>query len=78
MNLMTLSDEFNIDKENLRKDFDSSENEPQWRWFFQHFKEAKRQQIQEKFYKFVERVKINILFFDWFRAYTAKENIDYP
>ncbi|KAH1247397.1 hypothetical protein GmHk_06G017307 [Glycine max] len=38
----------------------------------------KRQQIQDKFYKFVERVKTNILFFDWFHACTVKENIDYP
>ncbi|KAH1265369.1 putative Polyprotein CP [Glycine max] len=38
----------------------------------------KRQQIQDKFYKFVERVKTNIPFFDWFHAYTIKENIDYP
>ncbi|KAH1247382.1 hypothetical protein GmHk_06G017293 [Glycine max] len=48
------------------------------RWSFQHFKGLKRQQIQEKFYKFFERVKTNILFFDWFHAYTVKENIDYP
>ncbi|KAL5176952.1 polyprotein [Glycine soja] len=38
----------------------------------------KRQQIHDKFYKFVERVKTNIPFFDWFHAYTVKENIDYP
>ncbi|KAH1198772.1 polyprotein [Glycine max] len=50
----------------LRKDFYSPENEPQRRWFFQHFKE------------FVERVKINVLFFDWFHAYTIRENLDYP
>jgi len=59
MNLMMLSDKFSIDKETLRKDFYSLENEPQKRWFFQHFKGLKRQQIQDKFYKFVERVKTN-------------------
>uniref|UniRef100_A0A0R0JTA5 DUF7746 domain-containing protein n=1 Tax=Glycine max TaxID=3847 RepID=A0A0R0JTA5_SOYBN len=28
--------------------------------------------------EFFERVKINIPFFDWFHAYTIKENLDYP
>jgi len=78
MNLMMLFDEFDIDKETHRKDFYSPENEPQRTWFFQHFKGIKRKQIQEKFYKFVERVKINIPFFDWFHAYTIKKNMDYP
>ncbi|KAL5184769.1 hypothetical protein HKD37_17G048424 [Glycine soja] len=66
-----------IDKETLRKDFYSSEIEPQRRWFFQHFKGPNRKQIQDKFYEFFERVKINVLFFDWFQAYTIKEDIDY-
>uniref|UniRef100_A0A0R0GA86 Polyprotein n=1 Tax=Glycine max TaxID=3847 RepID=A0A0R0GA86_SOYBN len=37
-----------------------------------------RKQIQEKFYEFVERVKINVLFFDWFHAYAIRKDIDYP
>ena len=78
MNLMMLSEKFSIDKETLRKDFYSPENEPQRKWFFQHFKGTKRKQIQDKFYEFVERVKINISFFDWFHAYTIRENLDYP
>ncbi|KAL5159475.1 hypothetical protein HKD37_15G043786 [Glycine soja] len=65
------------EEQTLRKDFYSPENEPQRRWFVQHFKGPNRKQIQEKFYEFVERVKINVLFFDWFHAYTIKENIDY-
>ena len=60
MNLLMLSDEFSIDKETLRKDFYSPENEPQRKWFFQNFKGLKRKQIQDKLYEFVERVKINI------------------
>ncbi|KAH1241632.1 polyprotein [Glycine max] len=67
-----------IDKETLRKDFYSPENEPQRRWFFQHYKGTNRKQIQDKFYKFVERVKINVLFFDWFHAYAIRKDIDYP
>ncbi|KAH1061180.1 hypothetical protein GYH30_004597 [Glycine max] len=71
-------DDQNIDKETLRKDFYSPENEPQRRWFFQHYKGTKRKQIQDKFYEFVERVKINVLFFDWFHAYAIRKDIDYP
>ncbi|KRH48894.1 hypothetical protein GLYMA_07G119600v4 [Glycine max] len=71
-------DDQNIDKETLRKDFYSPENEPQRRWFFQHYKGTNRKQIQDKFYKFVERVKINVLFFDWFHAYAIRKDIDYP
>ncbi|KAL5134611.1 polyprotein [Glycine soja] len=67
-----------IDKEILRKDFYSPKNEPQRRWFFQHYKGTNRKQIQDKFYEFVERVKINVLFFDWFHAYAIRKDIDYP
>ncbi|KAG4921569.1 hypothetical protein JHK86_050382 [Glycine max] len=77
-NLMMLSDNFSIDKETLRKDFYSPENEPQRRWFFQQYKSTNRKHIQDKFYEFVERVKINVLFFDWFLAYTIRKDIDYP
>ncbi|KAL5176963.1 hypothetical protein HKD37_08G022810 [Glycine soja] len=77
-NLMMLSDNFSIDKETLRKEFYSLENEPQRRWVFQHYKGANRKQIQDKFYEFVERVKINVLFFDWFHAYTIRKDIYYP
>ncbi|KAH1238679.1 hypothetical protein GmHk_08G023292 [Glycine max] len=73
-----LSDNFSIDKETLRKDFYSPENEPQRRWFFQHYKGTNRNLIQDKFYEFVERVKINVLFFDWFHAYAIRKDIDYP
>ncbi|RDY00309.1 hypothetical protein CR513_16530, partial [Mucuna pruriens] len=63
MNLMMLSNKFSIDKDTLRKDFYSKENKSQREWFFRHFKREKKQQIQDKFYKFVEKVKINIPFF---------------
>ena len=75
---MMLSYNFGIDKDTLRKDFYSPENEPQRIWFFQHFKGSKRKQIQDKFYDFIIRVKINVLFFEWFHAYTIRENLDYP
>ncbi|KAG4921784.1 hypothetical protein JHK82_050728 [Glycine max] len=36
------------------------------------------EQIKQDNSEFVERVKINVLFFDWFHAYTIRENLDYP
>ncbi|KAG4963119.1 hypothetical protein JHK85_040562 [Glycine max] len=77
-NLMMFSDNFSIDKETLRKDFYSPANEPQRRWFFQNYKGTNRKQVQDKFYEFFERVKVNVLFFDWFHAYNIKKDIDYP
>uniref|UniRef100_A0A0R0ISL9 DUF7588 domain-containing protein n=1 Tax=Glycine max TaxID=3847 RepID=A0A0R0ISL9_SOYBN len=62
----------------MTKNFYSPKNEPQRRWFFQHYKGTNRRQIQDKFYEFVERVKINVLFFDWFHAYAIRKDIDYP
>ena len=38
---------------------------------------VQKENKSKKFYEFVERVKINILFFDWFHAYTIRENLDY-
>ncbi|KAL5127898.1 polyprotein [Glycine soja] len=63
--------------ETLRKYFYSPANEPQRRWFFQNYKGTNRKQVQDKFYEFVERVKVNVLFFDWFHAYSIKKDIDY-
>ena len=46
--------------------------------FFQNFQGKNRKNIQEKFYEFLEKVKQNILFFDWFHAYSVINGIDYP
>ena len=37
-----------------------------------------RKDIQEKFYRFLEKVKQNIYFFDWFHAYSIVNGINYP
>uniref|UniRef100_A0A0R0GG52 DUF7588 domain-containing protein n=1 Tax=Glycine max TaxID=3847 RepID=A0A0R0GG52_SOYBN len=68
-------DDQNIDKQTLRKDFYSPENEPQRRWFVQHFKGPNRKQIQEKFYEFVERVKINTFMASPFKTKDINEEV---
>ena len=69
---------FTIDKESLKKEFYSEEWSPQREWFFHQYKGNKRSMIQNDFYKFLDKVKLNIPFFDWFHAYTIKNNVDYP
>ncbi|XLS75089.1 hypothetical protein HN51_031954 [Arachis hypogaea] len=34
--------------------------------------------IQRKYYKFLNDVKMHVPFFEWFHAYSIKNNIDYP
>jgi hypothetical protein len=69
---------FVIDKESLKKEFYSEEWSPHREWFFQAYKGSNRIKIQEEFYKFLNKVELNIPFFDWFHAYTIKINIHYP
>jgi hypothetical protein len=72
MNLMMLY-KFIIDKESLKKEFNSEEWSPHREWFFQAYKGSNRIKIQEEFYKFLNKVKLNIPFFDWFHGYTIKK-----
>ena len=76
MNLMM--SEFTIDKESLRKNFYSEKLTPQSKWFFQNYQGTSKKSIQEKFYEFLNKVKQNIIFFDWFHAYSVINGIDYP
>lgn len=64
MNLMNMS-KFIIDKVSLRKDFYYEEWTPRREWFLKNFKGTNKKEIQEEFYKFLERVKFNIPFFDY-------------
>nr|KYP40959.1 polyprotein [Cajanus cajan] len=73
-----IQSEFQIDKEAFRKDFASEENQPQRSWFLKNYQGPKRIHIQEIYYNFLNHVKLNIQFLDWFHAYTIKKNIDYP
>nr|KYP43052.1 polyprotein [Cajanus cajan] len=73
-----IQSEFQIDKEALRKEFSLEENQPQRSWFLKNYQGFKRTEIQEIYYNFLNSVKLNIPFLDWFHAYTIKKNIDYP
>ena len=45
---------------------------------FKNYQNSKRVIIQEIYYNFLEKVKLNIPFLDWFHAYTIKNDIKYP
>ncbi|XLU70934.1 hypothetical protein S245_029987, partial [Arachis hypogaea] len=34
--------------------------------------------FKEKYYKFLNDVRLHIPFFEWFHAYSIKNNIEYP
>nr|KYP59363.1 hypothetical protein KK1_014797 [Cajanus cajan] len=76
--IIMIQSEFQIDKEALRKEFSLEENQPQRSWFLKNYQGFKRTEIQEIYYNFLNSVKLNIPFLDWFHAYTIKKNIDYP
>nr|KYP73766.1 hypothetical protein KK1_006416 [Cajanus cajan] len=76
--IIMIQSEFQIDKKALHKDFASEENQPQRSWFLKNYQGSKRVEIQEIYYNFLNHVKLNIPFLDWFHAYTIKKDIDYP
>jgi len=62
MNLMIQS-KFVINKESLRNNFFPKDLQPQRNWFFKNYQNSKRVIIKEIYYIFLEKVKLNILFF---------------
>ena len=73
----TIDKEFIPDKVFLHQDFYASHNKEKRTWFFEHFLES-RKIIQSLFYDFVQKNKVNIMFFDWFEIYASENNILYP
>ena len=37
-----------------------------------------RKEIQNQFSDFIQKNKVNIVFFDWFEIYASENNISYP
>ncbi|MED6215158.1 hypothetical protein PIB30_110639, partial [Stylosanthes scabra] len=64
------STEFVIDKEALRKNLYSKEYDLHREWYLRTFTAS---QIS-----FLNEVKMHIPFFEWFHAYSIKNNINYP
>ena len=79
INTISLSDEdFEINKDLLRKDFYSEVNKQRKDWFFSTVPKVIRTLYQEEFYAYLRQEKKNIKFWIWFELFKQDEHPDYP
>ena len=79
INTISLSDEdFEINKDLLRKDFYSEVNKQRNDWFFSTIPKVIRAIYQEEFYAYLGQEKKNIKFWIWFELFKQEEYPDYP
>ncbi|RVW43531.1 hypothetical protein CK203_100889 [Vitis vinifera] len=79
INTISLSDEdFEINKDLLRKDFYSEVNKQRNDWFFSTVPKVIRTIYQEEFYAYLRQEKKNIKFWIWFELFKQEEYPDYP
>ena len=79
INTVSLSDEdFEINKDLLRKDFYSEVNKQRNDWFFSTVPKVIRTIYQEEFYAYLRQEKKNIKFWIWFELFKQEEYPDYP
>ena len=79
INIISLSDEdFEINKDLLRKDFYSKVNKQRKDWFFSTVPKDIRTLYQEEFYAYLRQEKKNIKFWIWFELFKHEEYPDYP
>ena len=79
INTINLSDEdFEINKDLLRKDFYSEVNKEKNDWFFSTVPKVIRTIHQEEFYSYLRQEKKNIKFWIWFELFKQEEYPDYP
>jgi len=67
-----IQSKFVIDKETLRNNFYSKELKSQRNWFSKNYQDSKKVIIQEIYYNFLEKVKLNIPFFYCFMLIPSK------
>ncbi|KAL6345850.1 hypothetical protein AAG906_017609 [Vitis piasezkii] len=74
INIISLSDEdFEINKDLLRKDFYSEVNKQRNDWFFSTIPKVIRTIYQEEFYAYLRQEKKNIKFWIWFEFFKQEE-----
>ena len=79
INTISFDDEdFEINKDLLRKDFYSEANKKRKDWFFNTLPKAIGTIYQEEFYAYLRQEKKNIKFWIWFELFKQKEYLDYP
>jgi hypothetical protein len=60
---------FELNKERLRKDFNSPKYENRRKEFFATFSEYLRSYIRDKYYEFMNDIQTEVNFFEWFDHY---------
>nr|CAN80727.1 hypothetical protein VITISV_033737 [Vitis vinifera] len=79
VNTVSLDDEdFEINKDLLRKDFYSEVNKERRAWFFSKVLKDIRTLYQEEFYTYLRQEKKNIKYSIWFELFKQEEYPDYP
>ena len=79
INTISLSDEdFEINKDLLRKNFYSKVNKQRNDWFFSIIPKVIRTLYQEQIYAYLRQEKKNIKFWIWFELFKQEEYPDYP
>ena len=79
INTVSLDEEdFEINKDLLRKDFYSEVNKEMRDWFFSKVPKDIRTLYQEEFYTFLRQEKRNIKYWIWFELFKQEEYPNYP
>ena len=79
INTVSLDDEdFEINKELLKKDFYSEANKERKDWFFSKVPKVFRTIYQEEFYAYLRQEKKNIKYWIWFELFKQEEYPNYP
>ena len=79
INTVSLDEEdFEINKDLLRKDFYSEVNKERRDWFFSKVPKDIRTFYQEEFDTFLRQEKRNIKYWIWFELFKQEENPNYP
>ena len=77
LNMMTVENVFEIDKEYLRQEAKSEEHIEKSKWFFSKLTTEQRENFRSQWYQTMETMEMNIPMFTYFDIYAANNQIKY-
>ena len=78
LNMMTVENIFEIDKEYLRNEAKSKEHVDKAKWFFLTLSNEIKEKFRKQWYQTMETMEMNIPMFTYFDIYAANNQIKYP
>ena len=78
LNMMTVENMFEIDKEYLRNEAKSPEHIEKSKWFFSELTTEQRENFRRQWYQTMETMEMNIPMFTYFDIYVVNNQIKYP